>query len=153
MFFKDLPGDVKAIVGIAKTNLESDGELVPVVFLGCRGSVKIVPLDMFNDETKSLMVRTVSMLYKESKPEWALHISECWMKKFEKDEAVPENGRVRDVPGRIEAVLFHLKVKDKCYLATAPIIENAGEKTFTIDDIEFIDADGMGGNFADMFKE
>lgn len=121
-----VPPDIRRMVALivdqARSNLERFGQLVPVAFLGrldgelgmCSG------LHLLSVDEAASAVRGEA---EKMDPDFVLFINEVWLKSFEgmplseAQRLRAMGGRVRDMPGRVDGVLFMLETHTGVFAA------------------------------------
>ncbi|CAJ8172104.1 Uncharacterised protein [Burkholderia pseudomallei] len=135
---------VHDIVAQARNNLERDGYLTPVAFVGrFDGDVRICGgLNRFSKDDGARLVRSVA---KKHDADFVLWLDEAWLKEFQADSMSEARrirdevgGEVRDIPGRLDVVMFNLQTHAGVFAAHAeriPMERAPGKYTFGI--VEF----------------
>lgn len=141
---KEVVEMVDKIIDLARQNLENDGELVPVFFLGTGKGVVVLATPFDSDMGKDVVAHSVREYTKRVPTDWLLQITEAYMLKLDKDDATAMNGRVSEHPNRVECVLFNFQVKGgKSYMASVEtILYPSGKKSFGKVELEESNFDG-----------
>lgn len=148
---------VDAFAQQARINLEKDGYLEPVAFVGrLDGEVRICA--GLSRLTKDDGARFVRSMAKKHDADFALFIDEAWLRQFHagsigearriRDEV---GGEVRDMPGRIDVVMFNLQTYAGVFAAHAeriPLERAPGKYTFGM--IEFDRPELAEGRFVSL---
>lgn len=130
---------VAAFIETARGLMEKEGELTPVAFVGrfdgggdIVGGLHLMPKDM-----TPKIIRAVA---KKIDADYVLFVTEVWLKPMDfktRAEAdafyqrmSSEGGQVRDMPGRIDAVMFQLETYSGQFMANVPREGNEGAYTF-----------------------
>lgn len=148
---------VHDIVAQARNNLERDGFLAPVAFVGrFDGWIRICA--GLNRLSKDEGARLVRLAAKKHDADFVLFIDEAWLKEFQanslsearriRDEV---GGEVRDIAGRLDVVMFNLQTHAGVFVAHAeriPMERAPGKYTFGL--VEFETAPYSEGRFVSM---
>ncbi|CAJ4441517.1 Uncharacterised protein [Burkholderia pseudomallei] len=130
---------VHDIVAQARNNLEKDGFLAPLAFVGrFDGWTRICAgLDRLTKDDGMRFVRGVA---KKHDADFVLFVSEAWLKEFQADSLSEARrirdevgGEVRDIPGRLDIVMFDLQTHAGVFAAHAeriPLERAPGKYTF-----------------------
>ncbi|CAJ3070768.1 Uncharacterised protein [Burkholderia pseudomallei] len=135
---------VHDLVAQARNNLERDGYLAPVAFVGrFDGDVRVCA--GLNRLSKDEGARFVRNMAKKHDADFVLWLDEAWLKEFQADSisAVRRirdevGGEIRDIPGRLDVVMFNLQTHAGVFAAHAeriPMERAPGKYTFGI--VEF----------------
>lgn len=130
---------VQELVEKVKSNLNEDGKLMPTFFVHGerpkdfkldegeedgwedKGALYILGMEI-EDGMKQKLAEAMRDFAKSKNADWTMFVTECYMKGYDKDEEPVNDGTpVRDMPGRIEAVMFSFEGPDGDYMALAPI--------------------------------
>jgi hypothetical protein len=127
---------VDGIAQQARINLERDGCLVPVAFVGRLGGDFTVCGNLARIP-KEAAAQAVRALAKKQDADFVLWLDEAWLKAFtgsSKDEARRKReqygGEVRDIPGRVDVVMFVLHTHAGVFVAQPLREEVEGKYTF-----------------------
>lgn len=151
----ELKGMADKLVDAAKTNIERDGILAPVFFVGTPKGFGIISPDFSTPESKEASIKRVAALASENNADWIMSISEAWSRVFEKGASIPKGYAPSTDPDRQEVVLFVLNTREHQWFAQAEIMvsvdrEGTLKRSFRAP-IEWIpadDAQGRLGKFA-----
>jgi hypothetical protein len=144
--------EIKAIIAGAKTDIAENGALTPMFFVhGADGKNYCLVLEIL-DGQKEALAHAMRGFAKSKDAEWTCFVTECYMKKFDNDEKMPAGGKVSQMPGREEGVLFSLETKSGGdFTAMALIKYKADEKV--LDNVEFVKGNMGSGTFANLLPE
>ncbi|VBJ26797.1 Uncharacterised protein [Burkholderia pseudomallei] len=148
---------VHDLVAQARDNLERDGFLAPVAFVGrFDGWIRICA--GLNRLSKDEGARLVRLAAKKHDADFVLFIDEAWLKEFQanslsearriRDEV---GGEVRDIAGRLDVVMFNLQTHAGVFAAHAeriPLERAPGKYTFGM--VEFDRPKLAEGRFVSM---
>lgn len=148
---------VDALTRQARANLEKDGYLAPVAFVGrLDGEIRVCA--GLNRLTKDEGANAIRRIAKKHDADFVLWIDEAWMKEF-KASSLSEarrirdeiGGEVRDIPGRIDVVMFTLHTR-ACVFAASPVRETlAGNpEKYTFGAVEFDKPHAAEGRFMSL---
>jgi hypothetical protein len=134
----EIRGMVEVMIEQARFNIEQDGVLEPVALVGTLDSCGLVA--GLSRISKDSAARVVRSLAKDKNADFVLWIDEAWLKSIDAP-TMAEAKRIRealgdevkDMPGRIDVVLFSLQTHSGDYLARAlrePLDGKPGKYTF-----------------------
>ena len=133
----ELRGYIDGIVELARNNIERDGVLAPVAFVGTiGGNITVIGgLAYIEKDDAAKMIRKAA---KQTKADFVLHVDEGWLKhatsKAEVDALKENHGQVRDMPGRVDVVMFSLETRMGQFF-DAPVRQPHGE-TYTFGELK-----------------
>lgn len=146
---KLVPEETRAIVSKciehARYLLEKDGELSPVAFIGRFGGEMTVLAGLANIG-KDNAAKEMREMARKVDADYLLHIDECWMLETKvSDRAEAETLRadtrgkaVRDMPGRVDGVMFNLETHAAIFAALVPrVTVDEAAKRYTFGAVEF----------------
>ena len=139
---KLVPSETRAFVvrcvEHAREMMQCNGALSPVAFVGKFGGGGIL-IDNLAALPKDIAVKVITAAAKKADADFILHIDECWMlssdTKASVDALQDEYKQVRDMPGRIDGVMFNFETYAGQFSAL-PKREPFGE-TFTFGEPKF----------------
>lgn len=147
---------VDMLIRQARANLEKDGFLTPVAFVG-RLDGTIWVCGGLNRLTKDEGANAIRRLAKKHDADFVLWIDEAWLKEFKAasmDEARrirdEVGGEVRDIPGRIDVVLFVLHTRACVFAAHAVRKTLEGRPGYTFGAVEFDKPTAAEGRFMSL---
>lgn len=148
---------VDALAAQARANLERDGYIAPVAFVG-RLDGRVEVCAGLNRVTKDEAAHAVRRIAKKHDADFVLWIDEAWWKEFTasslsearriRDEV---GGEVRNMPGRIDVVMFTLHTR-VCVFVAHPVRETlAGiPEKYTFGAVEFDKPTAAEGRFMSL---
>lgn len=127
---------VDSVITTARAHLERDGYLAPVAFVGSDSKRSITACGGLANVSKDESARAIRELAKRNDADFVLWVDEAWMKSINAtsvDEAKKiraETENVRDMPGRLDVVMFNLQTHVGTFAAHALREGVPGKYTF-----------------------
>jgi hypothetical protein len=152
---KLVPSETRAFVdkcvGHARELMQRDGRLTPIAFAGNFDGGGIV-IDRLAVLPKDAAAAVITHAAKQCNADFILHIDECWLyntdSQAEAEAMQTQHKQVKDMPGRVDAVMFNLETHAGQFSAL-PKREPFGE-TFTFGEAEFRMAPRAEGRFISL---
>ncbi len=138
-----------AIVSRAQEILSEGKELHAFAFLGKFGCRFVaVPMNM---SSKDLAAKFITLLCRDTEPDYVIMISEAWTLSMEctgteLERLAKTRESIANHPNRIDVVMITLETKEGNWIAQAPIKSLDGKRR--MDDPEFLVFTGIEGRFA-----
>jgi hypothetical protein len=150
----ELRNYVEAMATVARENLERDGHLTPVAFVGTLDGHGTM-LGGLSTLNKDRAAREIARFAKQLDADFILHIDEAWIATTTSEADVEklraQYGEVQHIPGRIDAVMFQLETRIGFFLGY-PTREPKGE-TFTFGPIKMEFMKGGHGRFVGLLPQ
>ena len=147
---------IQDLIEDIKRNLNEHGALMPTFFIHTGpnpddaehpdGTMFVIGMEI-EDDNKEALAAAMRKMAVEKNALWTLFVTECYMASFDKDEKPPQ-GHVRDMPGRIEAVMMVFESQECGYISTSPIKFKADKPVIT--EVKFEKSSGGHGIFSNL---
>jgi hypothetical protein len=120
-------------VNQARENIERDGFLEPVALIGrFAEEPSVIAIGRLGVMPKDIAARLIRQTAHKADADFVLHIDEVWTANLKTRDERKQYGQVRDIPGRIDAVMFALHTHIGTFVAlTERVTVDAAKKRYT----------------------